>query len=183
MFKWHKAGFKPGVLALNLAMKQLEQKGFITVLKNILEETQCRAQDIEFELTESQIMKNPQEAINILNKISDLGIELAVDDFGTGYSSLSYLKKLPISKLKIDQSFIRDLPDDEEDVGITKAVIALAKSLNLRIIAEGVETKAQKDFLVKNGCNNIQGYFYSKPIPADEMEVLLREGFKFESLH
>ena len=175
--KWREDGLNPGILALNLAMKQLEQKDFIPMLQNIIKETQSKPELIEFEVTESQIMTNPEEAINILSQINDLGIELAVDDFGTGYSSLSYLKKLPISKLKIDQSFVKDLPSDEEDVGITKAVIALAKSLNLRIIAEGVETKEQKEFLVKNGCDNIQGYLYSKPVPADEMEILLSKGF------
>ena len=122
-------------------------------------------------------MTHPEESIKILNEISDLGIELAVDDFGTGYSSLAYLKRLPIDKLKIDQAFIRDLPDDEEDAVITKAVIALSKSLNLKVIAEGVETKEQRDFLVENGCKKIQGYFYSKPIPADELELILRNGF------
>jgi EAL domain-containing protein (putative c-di-GMP-specific phosphodiesterase class I) len=123
-------------------------------------------------------MSNPEEAIEILTKISNLGIELAVDDFGTGYSSLAYLKKLPIDKLKIDQTFIKDLPDDDEDVAITKAVIALAKSLKLNIIAEGVEKKEQRDFIVENGCQNIQGYFYSRPVPADEMEYLLINGLK-----
>jgi len=174
--KWYKKGFEPGILALNLAMKQLEQKDFISILSNIMKESHCEAKFIEFEVTESQIMVNPEEAINILNKINELGIDLAIDDFGTGYSSLSYLKKLPISKLKIDQSFVRDLPDDEEDVAISRAVIALAKSLNLRIIAEGVETKEQKEFLVENGCSSIQGYFYAKPMPADEMEILLQKG-------
>ncbi len=176
--KWDKEGLKPGKLALNLSVKQLEKKDFLLVLKDILEESQCKPELIELEVTESQVMTNPEEAINILNKINALGIELAIDDFGTGYSSLSYLKRLPLSKLKIDQSFIKDLPDDEEDVGITRAVIALAKSLNLKIIAEGVETRKQKEFLVENGCDSIQGYFYSKPIPANEMELLLKKGFK-----
>ncbi|MEA3371215.1 MAG: EAL domain-containing protein [Campylobacterota bacterium] len=173
---WHKKGLNPGKLSLNLAMKQLEQNDFTTILKDILKETECRAEWIELEVIESQVMSKPDEAIEILKQISDLGINLAIDDFGTGYSSLSYLKKLPIDKLKIDQSFVRYLPDDEEDVGIVKAVIALAKSLNLSTIAEGVETQEQKEFLLQNGCKNIQGYLYSKPVPADEMETILLNG-------
>ncbi|WP_324171432.1 EAL domain-containing protein [Sulfurimonas sp.] len=171
---WHKEGLNPGRLSLNLAMKQLQKKDFISFLKNMMIETECKSQWLEFEVTEGQIMTNPEEAIKILNQISELGIELAVDDFGTGYSSLAYLKKLPIDKLKIDQSFIRDLPTDEEDAAITKAVIALASSLNLKTIAEGVESIEQKDFLVNNGCSYIQGYFYSKPVPSNEMEVKLK---------
>lgn len=171
--KWYKDGLNPGVLAMNLSVIHLQQKDFLTMFSNLIQETECKPEWLELEVTESQIMKNPEEAIKILNKISDIGIELAVDDFGTGYSSLSYLKKLPINKLKIDRSFVKDLPDDEEDIAITKAVIALAKSLNLRTIAEGVETKEQKEFLVENGCENIQGYFYAKPMPASDMEVTL----------
>ncbi|MDD2789136.1 MAG: EAL domain-containing protein [Sulfurimonas sp.] len=173
--QWYKAGLNPGKLAMNLAVKQLKQEDFITTLHNLIEETGCKPEWLELEVTESQIMTNPEEAIKTLQKISDIGIELAVDDFGTGYSSLAYLKRLPINKLKIDQTFVRDLPEDEEDAGITKAVIALAHSLNLKVIAEGVETKEQRDFLVKNGCEKIQGYFYSKPIPADALEVLLKD--------
>lgn len=170
---WYKEGLNPGVLAMNLTIKQLQQKDFINVLENLIAKTGCLVGHLELEVTEGQIMTHPEEAIKILNKINQLGVKLAIDDFGTGYSSLSYLKKLPISKLKIDQSFIRDLPEDEEDAAITKAVIALAQSLNLRIIAEGVETLEQKEFLVQNGCENIQGYFYAKPMPADEMHTFL----------
>lgn len=172
--QWYKDGFNPGVLAMNLAIKQLRQKDFITILEKLIIETECQAEWLELEVTEGQIMTNPDEAIKILNIISNIGIELAIDDFGTGYSSLSYLKKLPINKLKIDQSFVRGLPDDDEDVAIAKAVIALAQSLNLKIIAEGVETNAQKEFLLENGCSSIQGYLYSKPIPANEMEEYLK---------
>jgi len=171
--KWYAAGLNPGVLALNLAMKQLQKKDFIRMVKKMLKETKCEAQWIELEVTESQIMSNPEESIKTLNQISDMGIELAVDDFGTAYSSLSYLKRLPLDKLKIDQSFVRNIPEDEEDAAIAKAVIALAKSLNLRVIAEGVETVEQRDFLVKNGCTNIQGYFYAKPMSAFDMEAVL----------
>jgi len=169
---WYKAGYNPGVLAMNLAVKQLKKDDFIQMLQNLIEETACKAEWLELEVTEGQIMTNPDEAIKVLKQISDLGVELAIDDFGTGYSSLAYLKRLPIDKLKIDQAFVHGLPDDEEDAGIAKAVIALAHSLNLKIIAEGVETQEQKEFLVANGCENIQGYFYSKPITAEKFEAL-----------
>ena len=174
--QWYKDGLNPGVVSINLSVKQLQQKDFLSVLKDILNETQCKTEWIELEVTESQIMTHPDEAIEILRELSKLGISLAVDDFGTGYSSLAYLKRLPINKLKIDQSFIMDIPHDEEDIAITKAVIALSTSLRLQVIAEGVETKEQKEFLVENGCESIQGYYYSKPLPAGELEILLLNG-------
>ena len=169
MASWYAEGLNPGVLALNLSIKQLQNKAFFSILDACLIETGCKPEWLEFEVTESQIMKNPEATVLLLSQFSMMGIELAVDDFGTGYSSLSYLKRLPIDKLKIDQTFIQDLPDDEEDVAISKAIIALAKSLNLKVIAEGVETKEQKAFLLEHGCDNIQGYLYSKPVPADEI--------------
>ena len=177
LVEWHKEGLNPGVLALNLSIKQLQQKDFIEILVVMFDETQCEPEWVEFEVTESQLITNPEETIKVLNQINDLGVELAIDDFGTGYSSLSYLKKLPISKLKIDQSFVKDLPNDTDDAEITKAVISLAKNLNLRVIAEGVETKEQKEFLVSNGCKDIQGYYYAKPMPAEEFKNVLLEGF------
>ena len=173
--QWYNNGLAPGVLALNLAVKQLQHKNFISILSRLLAETQCKPQWVELEVTEGQIMTNPEEAIKTLRQMNEMGIDIAVDDFGTGYSSLSYLKKLPINKLKIDQSFVRDLPTDEEDAAIAKSVIALAHSLNLNIIAEGVESKEQEEFLVTNGCNNIQGYLYSKPMPAADMEEYLKK--------
>ena len=173
--KWRKDGLNPGKLALNLAMKQLQSKQCTQLITDMLEDAGCKPEWIALEVTEGQIMKNPEQAIVILKEISQMGIELAVDDFGTGYSSLTYLKRLPIDKLKIDQSFVRDLPFDEEDIGISRAIIALSQALYLDVIAEGVETKEQRDFLVENGCRNIQGYFYSKPIPALEMEIFLKE--------
>jgi diguanylate cyclase (GGDEF)-like protein/hemerythrin-like metal-binding protein/PAS domain S-box-containing protein len=173
--QWYKDGLNPGILAMNLTVKQLKQDDFIDILKGLIQDTGCKPEWLELEVTEGQIMTNPEEAIKILKKISDIGVELAIDDFGTGYSSLAYLKKLPIDKLKIDQAFVRDLPNDEEDAAIAKAVIALGKSLNLKVIAEGVETKEQRDFIVENNCQYIQGYFYSKPIPVNELEVFLKE--------
>ena len=173
--KWYKDGLNPGTLSMNLSVIQLQQKDFLTMFSKLIVETRCKPEWLELEVTESQIMKNPQEAIKILNNINDIGVKLAIDDFGTGYSSLSYLKKLPIHKLKIDRSFVKDLPDDEEDIAITKAVIALAKSLNLKIIAEGVETEEQKEFLIENGCESIQGYFYAKPMTSSDMQERLLE--------
>jgi diguanylate cyclase (GGDEF)-like protein len=175
---WYEAGLNPGVLAMNLAVKQLQQDDFIETLEALMQTTGCQADWIALEVMEGQIMANPEQAIKSLTLISEIGIEIAVDDFGTGYSSLSYLKKLPINKLKIDQSFVRNLPDDDEDVAITKAVIALARSLNHHLIAEGVETKEQKDFLLDNGCDHIQGYYYAKPMPEKEMTLLLQQGIK-----
>lgn len=174
---WREQGLTPGVLSMNLAIKQLKQQDFLSTFDRLMRETSCKPEWIALEVTEGQIMSNPEESIKVLRTLSDLGIALSVDDFGTGYSSLSYLKKLPIDKLKIDQSFVRDLPDDEEDAAIAKAVIALAKSLNLGIIAEGVETEKQKNFMIENGCEHIQGYLYSKPAPASEFKLLLSRGF------
>jgi len=170
---WYKDGLNPGTLSLNLAMKQLNEDDFISTLLNIMNSIQFQAKWLELEVTEGQVMENPDAAIEKLNEISEIGIELAIDDFGTGYSSLTYLKKLPLNKLKIDKSFVMDIPKDEDDIAITKAIIALGQSLNLKIIAEGVETQEQKDFLVKNGCDNIQGYYYSKPLAAKDITKLL----------
>ncbi len=163
---WQQAGFNPGILALNLSMVQLKNENFVNTLQELMVETGCQPQWLELEVTEGQIMQDSSLAIQILEQIKALGISLAIDDFGTGYSSLSQLKRLPINKLKIDQSFIRDLPDDADDVMISKSIIALAKNMGLTVIAEGVETTTQKDFLLSNGCRYIQGFLYSKPKPA-----------------
>ena len=168
--RWYAQGLAPGILSLNLSKKQLRDKDFIQVIKNSMAESNFKAQWLELEVTESKVMQKPEEMIQKLKQLSNMGIKIAIDDFGTGYSSLSYLKRLPINTLKIDQSFVRDVPDDDEDVAIVKAIIALAKSLNLSLIGEGVETIEQRDFLLENGCEKIQGYFYSKPIPADEFK-------------
>jgi len=174
---WYEQGLKPGVLALNLAMKQLQQKDFVKILCSMLRETQCRAEWIALEVTEGQIMLDPENSILMLQQLSDMGVGIAIDDFGTGYSSLSYLKRLPINKLKIDQSFIRGLPDDEDDAAITKAVIALSKNLHLSVIAEGVETAEQVKFLTENGCYHIQGYYYGRPMPAKEMSCHIKSEY------
>lgn len=164
-----------GKLSLNLSVKQLERKNFLQKLHKFLEQNDFNPRDLELEVTESQIMQNPEAAISALRSIQNMGISIAIDDFGTGYSSLSYLKRLPIDKLKIDKSFVDDLPTDAEDVAIVKAIIALARSLNINLIAEGVETQEQKSFLLEEGCHYIQGYLYSKPLDAQAFEKYLRE--------
>jgi len=167
--KWNKENTRAVVLSLNLAMKQLQQDDFIPIVKKIIEDNECQGEKyLAFEITESDLMKNPESSIEKLNKMQELGFKIAIDDFGTGYSSLSYLKRLPISKLKIDKSFIDGLPSDKDDTAIVKAIISLAKNLNIKIIAEGVETEEQKDFMYENGCDEIQGYFYSKPMSSED---------------
>lgn len=168
--RWYDKGYNPGKISLNLPIKQIESEGCIPFLKSILKETECLPEWVEFEITENDLMLDPEKALETLHNLRLLNIDLAIDDFGMGYSSFSYLKKFPITKLKIDQSFIKDLPHDDEDIAISKAIIALANSLNINVIAEGVETEAQKEFLLQNNCMHIQGYFYSKPISADELE-------------
>lgn len=167
---WYEKGYRPGRVSLNLPIKQIERDGCIEFIQEAMHQTKCIPQWIEFEITENDLMLNPDRALETLRNIRSLGIDLSIDDFGIGYSSLSYLKKFPITKLKIDQSFIKDLPHDDEDVAISKAIIALAKSLNITVLAEGVEREDQKRFLLEHQCRYVQGYYYSLPITAKEYE-------------
>jgi len=171
---WYKKSLNPGRLSMNLAVKHLEADDFFDVLQDIIAVNGCCPKRLELEITESDIMNNPESSIAKLERISAMGIHLAVDDFGTGYSSLSYLKRMPINKLKIDKSFVDGLAHDEEDCAIAKTIIGLCSNLNLEVIAEGVEDQAQSDFLYKHGCNYIQGYLYAKPMKAKEMEEFLK---------
>lgn len=175
--QWYQQGLEPGVLSLNLAVKNIQQSDFVEFVDQTLQAMQCRASWVELEVTESDIMQDLDLMQKRLHEIKSLGVKVSIDDFGTGHSSLAYLKRLPVSKLKIDQSFIRDLPDDEEDSVITKTVIAMAKSLGLEVIAEGVETPEQRDFLVFHDCDLIQGYLYSRPQVADDIEQWVIENF------
>ena len=163
---WHLQGINPGIVSINLAAKQIQKLGFIDFIEDCLATTGCKPEWLALEITESDIMTNLDDANDVLIKIDRLGIRIAIDDFGTGYSSLAYLKRLPVSKLKIDRSFIKDLPDDEDDKAIAKTIITMAENLGFDVIAEGVETAEQRDFLLKNNCNNIQGYLYSKPMQS-----------------
>jgi EAL domain-containing protein (putative c-di-GMP-specific phosphodiesterase class I) len=166
---WEDEGVAAGRLSLNLTMQQIDQPDFLEFLMELMRQNNCDGESLGFEITEGQLMKNPERTIEILNQVSELGIKISVDDFGTGYSSLAYLKKLPVDTLKIDKEFIRDIPGDEDDVSIVKSIIALAKSMRIDVLAEGVETEAQIDFLSKEGCTLIQGFLFSHPKSAFEI--------------
>lgn len=162
-------------ISVNLSPKQLNHSDFVEALIDVLQETQIPPKNLVLELTETTVMQNPELAISILGKINSAGVKLAVDDFGTGYSSLNYLKQLPISKLKIDRSFVNDIGVDQNGEAIVKAILALAHSLNLEVVAEGVEEQFQVDFLRGHECEVLQGYFFSRPLAVDAISDLLRQ--------
>ena len=173
--KWKSAGLIKGRLSLNLAMKQLLQEDFLVFLDEKMAQFGFKDEWLEFEVTESDIMQNPQYSIDVLHRLHKRGISIAMDDFGTGYSSLAYLAKLPLDKLKIDRSFIVEMPKQKSATEIVKVVIALAQTLGLDLVAEGVEEYIQKDYLYNMGCKKIQGYLYSKPFAAEEYETYLKK--------
>ncbi len=174
MKQWINMGFPPMSVAVNLSAVQFHHENLSNLVSTIIDEVQLPPWYLELELTESVAAQDPLKAIEIMNKLSQKGIRLSIDDFGTGYSSLSYLKRFKVYKLKIDQSFICDIGIDVEDKAIVQTIIALAKSLGLKTIAEGVETKEQLDFLRENGCDEVQGYYFSKPLSVDDFENYIR---------
>ncbi|MGH8743549.1 MAG: putative bifunctional diguanylate cyclase/phosphodiesterase, partial [Burkholderiales bacterium] len=171
---WQDQGMPPLLMSVNLSPRQLRQKNLVEMIAEVLDKTGLASRYLELEITEGMIMHHADKAIAILQRINQLGVQLSVDDFGTGYSSLAYLKRFPVQRLKVDQSFVRDLTSDDDDASIVKAVIAMAKSLGLESVAEGVETKEQLDFLSKLRCEEYQEYYFSKPIPAEEFVRLLQ---------
>jgi diguanylate cyclase (GGDEF)-like protein/PAS domain S-box-containing protein len=173
---WQNAGYPPLRISVNISGRQFRQKDLGDTVSRIVHETGMDPQHIELELTESIIMKNEEETIKTLYALKDLGLNLSIDDFGTGYSSLSYLKRFPIDSLKIDRSFIRDLTTNADDAAITRAIIAMAHSLKLRVVAEGVEEEKQIEFLREEGCDEMQGFFFSPPVPAEAFIGLIQEG-------
>jgi diguanylate cyclase (GGDEF)-like protein/PAS domain S-box-containing protein len=175
MTLWESQGIRPQRLAVNLSVKQISSSELLQSIEAILRETGCRPEWLEFEVTEGFLMKDPEASVSIMRKLRELGAELAVDDFGTGYSSLAYLKRFPLTRLKIDRSFIHDVPDDPDDVAITRAIIAMAKNLNLNVLAEGVESEEQRRFLVDEGCHDAQGFYFGRPLSQVEMTALLEE--------
>lgn len=170
--QWLQQGM-PIRVSVNLSVGHVRQGNLVALVRNVLEKTGLPAYLLELELTESQMLENAENIIVTFSQLRELGVQLAIDDFGTGYSSLSYLKRFPANSVKIDQSFIRDVAENVEDAAITRAIIAMAHGLNLQVIAEGVETQAQMDFLEDNLCDEIQGYLICRPVPAEQFTEFL----------
>jgi diguanylate cyclase (GGDEF)-like protein/PAS domain S-box-containing protein len=172
--KWQDEGLPAVPVAVNVSAVQFRQEDFCEVIRRVLHETGLAPQYLELELTESLLLSNADVTLSVLQELNAMGLTLAIDDFGTGYSSLSYLKQFPVSKLKIDRSFVRDIAVNPDDAAITTAIISMAKSLHLKVIAEGVEDEAQMSFLRAHQCGEIQGYYFSKPLAVDKVADKLR---------
>lgn len=171
--KWQDAGLPLFTIAVNFSTRQIDSDDFVLRVKNIIREMDFDSELLEFEITESALMENSAKNIATLHALKDMGIKIAIDDFGTGYSSLSYLRHFAIDKLKIDKSFIKEIVTVEHDASIINAIIAMAHSLGMHVIAEGVETKIQHDFLQRQNCDEAQGYYYSSPISSDKISKFI----------
>jgi len=173
MQSWRRGGHNNLHVAVNLSARQFQQHDLTDMIERILHETSLPASALDVEITESTAMHNAELSLNIMRRLKQMGVRISIDDFGTGYSSLSYLKKFPIDTVKIDQNFIRDLSQESNDGAIISAVISMARALKLRVVAEGVETEDQLAFLRLQHCETIQGFLYSRPLPAEEFESML----------
>jgi diguanylate cyclase (GGDEF)-like protein len=171
---WQRAGLPPLRVAVNLSPSQFRQGNIVSMIRDALDEAGLEPRFLEVELTETTVMTDPEESIAILERLSQMGVLVSVDDFGTGYSSMSYLRRFPIDKLKIDRSFINEVMSRPDDASIVRAIVSLAHSLRLKVVAEGVESPAQLDFLKTIGCDQYQGYHYSKALPPSQFEALVR---------
>jgi diguanylate cyclase (GGDEF)-like protein/PAS domain S-box-containing protein len=163
-------------VAVNLSARQFRKPDLLASIQLVLDKTGLPNHLLEIEITEGSLIVDPSGAVDVLRGIREMGVRTAIDDFGTGYSSLAYLKTFPLDRLKIDRAFIRDLPDNSSDVAIARAIVALGRNLNMEVLAEGVETQAQSDFLAETGCDIIQGYFYGKPMPAEQLLQKIQSG-------
>jgi EAL domain-containing protein (putative c-di-GMP-specific phosphodiesterase class I) len=171
---WRADGLAPVTISVNVSPRQFEEKRLVERVAQALHDSALPAGDLELEVTEGLIMRDLAQSVGKMAELKAMGVSLSIDDFGTGYSSLSALKSFPISSLKIDKSFVSELADNPDDQAIALAVIALGHRLNLRVIAEGVETEQQRRFLHENDCDEMQGYLFSPPLPPDEVAALLR---------
>ncbi|CAG0906983.1 unnamed protein product, partial [Cyprideis torosa] len=172
--RWHKEGYPLRRISVNLSTIQVQRGDIVTSVARVLRDTGLAAEYLELEITENFILEDIDQSVRVLEGLRDLGVMLAIDDFGTGYSSLAYLKRLPVNKLKIDKSFVSDMDVNPNDEDIVKAVIALGKSLQLKLVAEGVEREQQLQFLMAQGCDEGQGFLYSCPVPAEQFPDLYR---------
>jgi EAL domain-containing protein (putative c-di-GMP-specific phosphodiesterase class I) len=172
---WQKAGFDSIRMAVNLSARQFRQKNLIEVVRRCLVKSALDPSLLELEITEGTAMNKADSTVRILNELKDIGVKISIDDFGTGYSSLSYLKRFPLDVLKIDRTFVKDVHLQPDSQAIARAILAMAKSLNFSVIAEGVEAHEEVEFLKVNGCDALQGYYFSPPIPALDMTRLLEQ--------
>jgi diguanylate cyclase (GGDEF)-like protein/PAS domain S-box-containing protein len=177
---WQRQGLPAVCMAVNLSLRQLIDDNLLDDIRDTLNESGMAPHLLELEITESMVMHNPSRLISILTKIKEMGVRLAIDDFGTGYSSLAQIKHFPIDTLKVDRSFIRNLPQDSEDKAITEAIITMGKTLSLTVVAEGVETLEQENYLREHICDEMQGFYFSKPVSPDKFADLLREHKPFK---
>jgi EAL domain-containing protein (putative c-di-GMP-specific phosphodiesterase class I) len=175
---WRESGHAPFPVSVNLSAKEFSPE-LPARIRTVLDKFELEPEWLELEITEGMLMNSAISVIDIMRQIAGMGVSLALDDFGTGYSSLSYLKRFPISRLKIDRSFIRGIPDDAGDCAISGAIIGLGKQLKQRIVAEGVENMAQFSYLKDAGCDEVQGYLFSRPVDADKLDQLLHAGIHF----
>jgi EAL domain-containing protein (putative c-di-GMP-specific phosphodiesterase class I) len=173
---WQDQGLTPTRVAVNLSAFQFRNGTLPGTIREALAEHRLDPAYLEVEITESALMSDPEESVSILRKLSEMGVQVSVDDFGTGYSSMSYLQRFPIDKLKIDRTFISDVTSSNDDASIVSAIVSLGHTLKLKVIAEGVETPEQLEFLQMLGCDQYQGFHYSKPMPAEEFAELIRRG-------
>jgi EAL domain-containing protein (putative c-di-GMP-specific phosphodiesterase class I) len=172
---WQREGLVPLCMAVNLSPRQFSDDELLQDISRTLQSSGMNAGLLELELTEGMVMQSPERAAKVLTDIKSLGVRLAIDDFGVGYSSLAQIKRFPIDTIKIDRSFIRDIPQDAEDNAITETIIAMGKTLSLTVVAEGVETAEQLKFLRERGCDQMQGYYFNKPMAAGEFAGLVRK--------
>jgi EAL domain-containing protein (putative c-di-GMP-specific phosphodiesterase class I) len=163
-------------LAVNVSAKQFRQPDFVAQVNRVLLESGAKHSQLKLELTESTVLENVEDTIHKMRELKLLGVSFSLDDFGTGYSSLQYLKRLPLDQIKIDQSFVRDVVSDPNDAAIVQTIIAMTEALGLQVIAEGVETEEQNEFLDKHGCHAFQGYLFSKPVALELFEAMLNQG-------
>ncbi|MNI33458.1 Oxygen sensor protein DosP [compost metagenome] len=171
--EWLQEGYAPITVSVNISASQLRVGRFVSVLPKTLAETGFPANRLEIEITESSYIEREDEVTPFLQDLKRMGVSIAIDDFGTGYSSLSYLRDMPLNCIKIDRSFIVNIPDDTKQCSLTSAIIKLAKVMSFKVVAEGVETRKQLDFLAAEGCDLIQGYYFAKPLPKAELVLLL----------